>query len=59
MNILIKVAIGLWVVAGLHLIAVIYHSFKGSVELADKEAFVGSACSIVAAVLSLLSVGGI
>lgn len=57
MSIYLKLAIIFWVVSGLSLIGMTYHSFKHKDKEANIDAAVGSACAILAGILSVINAG--
>lgn len=57
MSIYLKIAIGCWVMSGINLVTMLYHSYKGNDRQANIEAVVGSFCAIAAGILSVISAG--
>ena len=50
MSIYLKIAIGCWVMSGINLVTMLYHSYKGNDRQANIEAAVGSGCAIAAGI---------
>ena len=57
MSIYLKIAIGCWVMSGINLVTMLYHSYKGNDRKANIEAAVGSVCAIAAGILSEINAG--
>lgn len=57
MSIYLKIAIGCWVMSGINLVTMLYHSYKGNDRKANIDAAVGSACAILAGILSVINAG--